>query len=358
MARPATTTPPSPISTRALRINPSHVRAYLNRGNANFARRDYDRAIADFGQAIRLEPRNVDDRHEPRHGVRGQGRLRPRHRRLRPGAPARSQFHRRHHQPRLRRRRSGNRDRAIADFDQVIRLNPKDAAAYNNRAIALADKSELDRAAADYEQALKLDPKFALRLSEPRPALATRRRTTTAPSPISTQAVRLAPDNARGLNARGLVFHIKGEFDRAIADFDRAIALDPGNANYYDNRGNAWRDRGRLDRAVEDYDKAIELSPALPLPITTARRRTIWPATSRGAGRRRQGRRAERELGAGAEPARADPGEARRARRRHRRSAAGDGARPGPGAGGRRVAAARRHTIECGTDKRRRLWRT
>ena len=35
------------------------MRAYLNRGNANFARRDYDRAIADFGQAIRLEPKNV-----------------------------------------------------------------------------------------------------------------------------------------------------------------------------------------------------------------------------------------------------------------------------------------------------------
>src|SRR4029079_17337682 len=43
----------------ALRINPNHVRPYLNRGNANFARGDYDRAIADFGHAIRLEPRNV-----------------------------------------------------------------------------------------------------------------------------------------------------------------------------------------------------------------------------------------------------------------------------------------------------------
>src|SRR6476661_7848701 len=34
----------------ALRVNPNHMRAYLNRGNAKFARRDYDRAIADFGQ--------------------------------------------------------------------------------------------------------------------------------------------------------------------------------------------------------------------------------------------------------------------------------------------------------------------
>src|SRR5436190_7854362 len=43
----------------ALRINPNHVRAYVNRGNASFAKTDYDRAIADFGQAIRLEPRNA-----------------------------------------------------------------------------------------------------------------------------------------------------------------------------------------------------------------------------------------------------------------------------------------------------------
>src|SRR3954451_20848803 len=43
----------------ALRINPNHMRAYLNRGNANFSRRDYDRAVADFSQAIRIEPRNV-----------------------------------------------------------------------------------------------------------------------------------------------------------------------------------------------------------------------------------------------------------------------------------------------------------
>ena len=53
----------------------------------------------------------------------------------------------------------------------------------------------------------------------------------------------------------------KGEFDRALADLDRAIALEPDNANIYDDRGNVWRDRGRFDRAVEDYDKAIALSP-------------------------------------------------------------------------------------------------
>ena len=53
----------------ALRINPNHVRATINRGNANFAKRDYQSAIADFTQAIRLEPKNAASLIEPRHGL-------------------------------------------------------------------------------------------------------------------------------------------------------------------------------------------------------------------------------------------------------------------------------------------------
>ena len=138
------------------------------------------------------------------------------------------------------------------------------------------------------------------------------------------QAVRLAPDNAAAVNARGLTcVDAKGEFDTAIADFDSAIAIEPGNANYYDNRGNAWRDRGRFDRAVEDYDKAIALSPRFAFAFyNRSQAHYLAGRFHGGVGRRRQGCGAEREFGARPESARADPGEARRPRRRHRRSAA------------------------------------
>ena len=52
-------------------------------------------------------------------------------------------------------------DRAIADFNQALLLNPKYAGAFNNRGIAYNDKKEYDRAIADYNQALKLNPKDA-----------------------------------------------------------------------------------------------------------------------------------------------------------------------------------------------------
>ena len=182
----------------ALRINPNHVRAYLNRGNANFARRDYDRAIADFGHAIRLEPKNAQLVMSRATAYEAKGDFSRAIADYDQALKLDPNLDRRPHQPRaLAWRRSGNLDRAIADFDQVIRHNPKDVAAYNNRAIAFADKRDFDRAAADYDQALKLDPKFALDLSQPRPALARQEGLRPRASPISTRRSGSRPTTRR-----------------------------------------------------------------------------------------------------------------------------------------------------------------
>jgi tetratricopeptide (TPR) repeat protein len=55
----------------------------------------------------------------------------------------------------------GDYDRAIADYDEAIRLDPKVAAAFYNRAIAYKAKGDPDRVIADYNKAIRLDPKDA-----------------------------------------------------------------------------------------------------------------------------------------------------------------------------------------------------
>jgi tetratricopeptide (TPR) repeat protein len=60
---------------------------------------------------------------------------------------------------------------------------------------------------------------------------------------------------------RGNVYMAKGEYDRAIADFDEAILLKPTYSIAFGFRGNAYRKKGENDRAVEDYDQAIRLDP-------------------------------------------------------------------------------------------------
>jgi tetratricopeptide (TPR) repeat protein len=46
---------------------------------------------------------------------------------------------------------------------------------------------------------------------------------------------------------RGLAYRNKGDYDRAIADYNQAIRLDPKYAAAYNNRGRAYADKGDHD---------------------------------------------------------------------------------------------------------------
>jgi tetratricopeptide (TPR) repeat protein/V8-like Glu-specific endopeptidase len=50
-------------------------------------------------------------------------------------------------------------DTAIADFSQVIRIEPRDAMAYTNRGLAYSKKKDYDSAIVDYQLAIQIDPK-------------------------------------------------------------------------------------------------------------------------------------------------------------------------------------------------------
>src|SRR5262249_16559641 len=56
----------------------------------------------------------------------------------------------------------GDRDRAIADYNEAIRLDPENAMAFNNRGASYANKGDRDRAIADYNEAIRLNPNFSL----------------------------------------------------------------------------------------------------------------------------------------------------------------------------------------------------
>jgi tetratricopeptide (TPR) repeat protein len=53
---------------------------------------------------------------------------------------------------------TGNFDRAIADYDQAIRLAPTMATAFDNRGRAYFEKKQFERAIVDYDEAIRLNP--------------------------------------------------------------------------------------------------------------------------------------------------------------------------------------------------------
>ena len=75
------------------------------------------------------------------------------------------------------------------------------------------------------------------------------------------RAIALDPNYAAAYNNRGVARAHKGDYDSAIADYDRTIALDPNYAAAYDNRGTVKAHKGDYDGAIADYDRAIALDP-------------------------------------------------------------------------------------------------
>ena len=109
-----------------------------------------------------------------------------------------------------------------------IQLHPKSVKADHNRGIAYGDKGDYVRAIADYDEAIRLDPKAAEAHLGRGHAYSTRR-LCPAPSPISKRP-SASTRNSGSLCNRGNAYFRKGDYDRAIADYGEAIRLNPQDA--------------------------------------------------------------------------------------------------------------------------------
>ncbi len=155
----------------------------------------------------------------------------------------------------------GDVDRAIADYDQALRLDPNYVWAYNNRGNLWSKKGDLDRAIADYDQAIRLDGRSASTYLNRAEAWEDKGQLDRAIADYD-EAIRLDPDLKHAYYYRGIAWSAKGDFERAIADYDQALRRDAKDAKVYQHRGAAWSAKGEFALAIADYDQAIRLDPS------------------------------------------------------------------------------------------------
>ncbi|WP_175459393.1 serine protease, partial [Cylindrospermopsis raciborskii] len=148
---------------------------------------------------------------------------------------------------------------AIDAIDQAIKLSPR-VAFYNNRGVARFQSGDKQGAIADYNQAITLDPKFALAYNNRGLA---RFQSGDKEGAIAdyNQAITLNPKNALAYINRGLARFQSGDKEGAIADYNQAITLDPKNALAYIGRGFARFQSGDKQGAIADFNQAITLDP-------------------------------------------------------------------------------------------------
>lgn len=74
-----------------------------------------------------------------------------------------------------------------------------------------------------------------------------------------SRALQAKPDDAIAYFNRGAAYHLKADFDRAVADFSRAIELKPDYAAAYEARGLVYVAKGDYVNALADVTRANEL---------------------------------------------------------------------------------------------------
>jgi tetratricopeptide (TPR) repeat protein len=145
-------------------------------------------------------------------------------------------------------------------FDASLRVDPKLAAALNNRGNALQDLGRPEEAVASYDEAIACRPDHAFAFNNRGNALKKLGRRDEALASYE-RAVALRPDYAEAFYNLGSLLHELGRLEAAVTSCDRAIALQPGYAMAFYNRGNALRELGRYEEALASYDSAIALAP-------------------------------------------------------------------------------------------------
>ena len=149
---------------------------------------------------------------------------------------------------------------AISDFDKAIQLKPDNANAYYNRGLAKGQLGQYFAAISDYDKAIQLKPDDAMAYMNRAAVKAALGQYFAAISDFD-KAIQLKPDDARAYYGRGLVKADLGQHFAAISDFDKAIQLKPTLVDAYNNRGVAKSALGQHFAAISDFDKAIQLKP-------------------------------------------------------------------------------------------------
>ena len=114
-------------------------------------------------------------------------------------------------------RQKGDLDRALADHDEAIRLQPGAALLYFNRAITWQAKDDTDHAMADFSEAIQRAPGFGLAYRSRGDLLYGNADYTGAIRDYDA-AIRLAANDSRALTMRGLAKWQLGNGDGGKAD--------------------------------------------------------------------------------------------------------------------------------------------
>jgi tetratricopeptide (TPR) repeat protein len=156
--------------------------------------------------------------------------------------------------------KQGDYSGAIAILTQLIKRHPHSAADYNNRGLIHFQNGQLDLAIADYNKALELNTRLDSAYNNRANYYASLGMWKEALADYD-MALDFNPANTRAWINQGITFRQLGLHERALDNFDFALLFGQLTGQIYAERGRTYHLRGDWNCAIADYKRAITHLP-------------------------------------------------------------------------------------------------
>jgi tetratricopeptide (TPR) repeat protein len=181
---------------------------------------------------------------------------------------------------RRRARAFANRDmnqRALADFDEAIRRDPKSADTYCDRADLFFNQHEYKKALVEIEKALAIEPGSPFLLTC-RGQLLLENKLLEKALQDADDALRIVPSYVHARRLKGSTLRTLNRKEEAIAEYSAVLQICPLDDQILNERGAVWYELNAPDRAIADFTKAIQVQPN---PITYCLRAMAYSSAKR-----------------------------------------------------------------------------
>ncbi|MDP2008572.1 MAG: tetratricopeptide repeat protein [Phenylobacterium sp.] len=155
----------------------------------------------------------------------------------------------------------GRAKEALADYDAALMADPRHEDALAGRVFAKVSLNDQTGAARDAEMALRLNPNSATAQFASGYVLEDAELWDQAAAMYEAAAVG-APDAISVRLGLARVRHAQGKHDAALAALNAAEAIEPQDATIPYERARVWASRGEFAKAVTQYDIAIARKPS------------------------------------------------------------------------------------------------
>lgn len=220
---------------QALKLNPHHGPAHCHLTQLWYWKGEYAKAVVSGKRAVELAPQSWWAHYEYGNALWQTGKL----------------------------------DAALKQFKESISHNARDAwgfamLAYRHCGRIHSAKGQHGEAIACFDEALKRNPDDT-EVMYFRAAAHNRLRNHDQAIADATAAIKLDPDACDAFFERGYARHEKKQYTEAVADYTEVIRLNPNHTMAFCNRGAARTGLRQFDKAVEDYGEALRLDPNFAL---------------------------------------------------------------------------------------------